>query len=466
MTSVQNHLRQLNGNNLLVIFLIISGISSCASKKITTSKNVEVVTIQTKESSKESNTSKTSSKAYEDSISKKPVIFDLDNNSNQTNTTNSNTNTSTKNTKPLNNNENRVYNIAVILPFNLNQIPLGQYADDTTKQLGVDSKNAMEFYLGCQMAREKFESEHLETNVYFLDDRNDSLTMVSLFKQKPFPNVDYIIGPLYFKNLKAAADLAKNNQIPIVSPFANSMYIKGNPYYFNAIGSEKAQYSFILEHTKAKYPSKVLEVIYDGQDSTAESIEILKSVADKYYGYAGIKYTSTQAWSDVSKTMSWSDTLSERVILIYSSKDSYIKSIIAKLKPIKNHLQIFSSSAAKDIKALSDVKNPHSVYTVFPFNTNNPNYSFFATKYEDKYKKKASETSCQAFDLMMHLFYLLDKNQVLQDNVYNYSGDFDNTQTKFQFKPVLNKNGEVDYYDNTFLYLYKYVNGTFIIATP
>ena len=164
--------------------------------------------------------------------------------------------------------------------------------------------------------------------------------------------------------------------------------------------------------------------------------------------------------------MAWSDTLSERIILIYSSKDSYIKSVIAKLKPIKNHLQIFTSSAAKDIKALVDAKNPHSVYTVFPFNSSNPNYSFFAAKYEDKHKKKASETSCQAYDLMMHLFYLLDKNQALQDNVYNYSADFDNTQTKFQFKPVLNKNGELDYYDNTFLYLYKYLNGTFVIATP
>jgi ABC-type branched-subunit amino acid transport system substrate-binding protein len=465
MTSVQNRLRLLNGNNLLVFFIIIAGISSCASKKITTTKNVEVVAIQTKENNKEPNFSNTT-KAYEDSISKKPVIFDLDNNSNQTNTTNTNTNTSVKNTKPLNNDENRVYNVAVILPFNLSQIPLGQYADDTTKQLGVDSKNAMEFYLGCQMAREKFESEHLKTNVYFLDDKNDSLTMVSLFKQKPFPNVDYIIGPLYFKNLKTAADLAKNNQIPLVSPLANSMYIRDNPYYFNAVGSVKAQYSFIFEQTKAKFPSKTLEVIYDGQDSTAESIEILKSVADKYYDYAGIKYTSLQAWSDASKSMAWSDTLSERIILIYSSKDSYIKSVIAKLKPIKNHLQIFTSSAAKDIKALVDAKNPHSVYTVFPFNSSNPNYSFFAAKYEDKHKKKASETSCQAYDLMMHLFYLLDKNQALQDNVYNYSADFDNTQTKFQFKSVLNKNGELDYYDNTFLYLYKYLNGTFVIATP
>lgn len=459
MTLVLNRLRQLNGNNLLVFFLIISGISSCASKKITTTKNVEVVAIQPKENKSET----TNSKRYEDSISKKATIFDLDNNSNQNNTTNYNT---TSSTKILNTDPNRIHNIAVILPFNLDQIPLGQYVDDSTKQLSIDSKNAMEFYLGCQMAREKFESENLKTNVYFLDDKNDSLTTAGLFHLKPFPNVDYIVGPLYFKNLKLVADLAKNNQIPLISPLANSMYIKENPYYFNAVSSLKTQYEFLLEKAKAKFPGKPLEVIYDGQDSTAESINTLKSISDKYYGYSAIKYTSLQAWSDASKALAQADTLSERIILIYSYKDSYIKSIIAKLKPIKNHLHIFTSSCVKNTKALVDAKNPHTVYTVYPFSTDNPNYTVFADKYEEKYKKKTSETANQGFDILMHLFYLLDKNQNLQDNTYNYTADFDNTQTKFQFKPVLNKNGNLDYYDNTFLYLYKYVNGTFIIATP
>jgi len=51
-------------------------------------------------------------------------------------------------------------------------------------------------------------------------------------------------------------------------------------------------------------------------------------------------------------------------------------------------------------------------------------------------------------------------------NSANSVTDLDNVQTRFIFKPVLNKNGNTDYYDNTFLYLYKYVNGSFIISTP
>lgn len=460
MTLVLNRPQLLNGNNyIIIVFLSILGFTSCAAQKIKASKSVEVVPIKTNTAPAVSDISTTKTK--EDSIIRKPTIFDIDNPVKENNIP-----TPISAPKIVNNDPDRIHNVAVILPFFLDQISLGQYVDDSTKQLSADSKNAMEFYLGCQLAREQFESEHLQTNVYFLDDKNDSSTMASLFKLKPFPNVDYIIGPIYSKNLRVAADLAKNYQIPMISPLANSMYIKDNPYYFNAVASLKSQYVYILEQIKNKFPAKMVEVLYDGQDSTAESINILKTLADKYYTYTGIKYTSLQAWNDAAKILSQPDTISERVVLIYSSKDSYVKSVIAKLKPIKNHLQIFTSSCVKNTKALVDTKNPHTIYTAYPFNNDNPNFSAFALKYEGKYSKKPTEIANQGYDLMMHLFYVLDKNQTLQDNTYNYTADFDNTQTKFQFKPVLNKNVNVDYYDNTFLYLYRYVNGIFSIATP
>lgn len=467
MILVQSHQRLLNGNNLLIFLLIIAGISSCASKNISSTKKTETIEVgdRIKKKDKEKQVDVVDivtkpSVVTEDSIKQKPVIFDLDNG----NTVPVNQNTTS--TKTPNNIQKEYYNVAVILPFFLDQIPLGLYVDDSTKQLSVDSKNAMEFYLGSQMARERFESENLEANVYFLDDKNDSLTTVSLFNKKPFPVVDYIVGPVYYKNLKIVADYAKKNHVPMVSPFANSMYIKDNPFYFNANASLRSQYGFILETTKAKFPNKIVEVIYDGTDSLSESINILKGIADKYYGYAGIKYTSLSAFSDAAKQLAQTDTLSERIILIYSSKESYIKSVIVKLKGLKNRLQIFTSACAKNPKALTDLKTPHAVYTVFPYNCSNPNFSVFAAKYEEKYKKKPGEMANQAYDLMLHLLNTLDKKQTLQDNTYNFTIDFDNTQTKFQFKPVLNKNGDVDYFDNSFMYLYKYVNGTFVIATP
>ena len=465
MTSVPNRLPLLNGNNLLIFLLILSGISSCASKKITTTQKVEVVAINTN-SAKISNSTKSIFKNKEDSIRKKPEVFDLDNNSNKPVINTSSTSNYEQNKLSVNVDPNRIYNIAVVLPFHIDQIPLGKYEDDTTKQLSADSKYAMDFYLGCQMAREKYSSENLKTNVYFLDDRNDSTAITELFARKPFPNVDFIIGPLYIKNLTVLADYAKKTQIPLLSPMVNSIYIKDNPYLFYSTASLISQYTFIIEQVKRKQTSLPVEVVFDEKDSTAESISIFKKLADKYFSYGAIKYTPLYAWSDAAKALYTSDTLSDRTVVIYSSKESYIKSIIGKLKTLKNLLQIYTSANAKNTKNLVDSKNTDAIFTVYPFNSNSINNSFFATKFEDKFKKKPTETVNQAYDLMLYLFSLIDTNKQLQDSNYNYTANKDYTQTKFLFKPILNNQNNPDYFDNVSLNLFKYTNGNFVPVTP
>ncbi|MFN8236946.1 MAG: ABC transporter substrate-binding protein [Chitinophagales bacterium] len=457
MISAPSRRLLLNGNNLLVLLFILVGISSCAAKKITASelstssgKNMEVVSINTPK--------ETAALVMDDSFNRKPVIFDLDSES---------ASPKPEQTEPVSlKTQDGIYNVAVMLPFNLDQIPLGKYADDTTKQLSIDSKNAIEFYLGCQMAREKFEGKKSTTNVYFLDSKNDSSTMEALFQHKPFPNVDYIIGPLYFTTLSLAADLAKQRGIPMISPLANSMYIRNNPFYYNANASLRGQYSFLLETIKTSYPGKTVEVIYDGKDSLAESIQTLKDIAGNYFSYGNISFTSLQTWEDVTKTMVKPDSVSERVILIYSSKESYVKTILAKLKPIKNPLRIFTSSCLKNAKSPVDSKFPHSVFTTYPYNNKTPNAAVFAAKYEEKFIKKPSEIAYQGYDIMTYLFQIIENNRELSNSTFNFSNNFDLTQIKLQFKPVLNKNGEINYYDNTIVYLYKYVNGIFEIATP
>ena len=448
MILVQNRQLQLNGNNFVLFLILFFGFSSCAAKKITATKKVEIVAINTNGISKKDDSVKTKVVAVD--------IFDIESTPKPT----------TNPSKLINEDPNKIHNIVVLLPFFLDQIPLGNYVDDSTKVLGVDSKNAMDFYLGCQLARQHFNSENFNLNVYFLDDKNDSLKIATTFNSKPFPNVDYVVGPITGKNLKTASIFAKNNQVNMISPIVNSMFIKNNPYYFNANASLKSQYSFILDKLQASNNNKTIEIIYDGLDSSAENISNLKYIVNDVYKLSNVKYSSLRATDDISKTLAIADTLSERVVLIYSSKEPYVKSIISKLKPIKNHFSIYTSSCLKNSKALADLKLTDDVYTVYPYNTSNSNYTQFASKFETAYQKKPSELSFQAYDIMLHLFSVIDNKQHLQDNAYNLTADANNTQTKFHFKPIINKNGEIDYYDNAFMYLYKLNSGSFILTNP
>lgn len=455
MTSVQSLLQPLNGNKLLLILLVLFGISSCAAKKLgetavkpPKSKNAEVVPLQLPTSTTISN--------REDSTIRKPVIFDLDKSSLPSST----------DTKPATTQKSNQQNIAVILPFYLDQIPIGAYADDTTKQLSVDSKNAMDFYLGCQMAREKFTGNSTNINVYFLDDKNNAETLSNLFSSKPFPNVNYIIGAFTAANTQTIADYARKNQVYHISPLHNTLVIKDNPFYFNAIPSSTTQYNFIFESIKKTLGSKKLEIIYDSNDSLTRSYTELNDLALQYFSPFAIKFTSLQASEDVLKAMTQPDSTSERIILIYSTKDSYVKTILGKLKGIKNPLKIYTTSCVRFTKPLVDSKYPHSIFTAYPFANSGANYSVFDQKYEERFIRKPSEISFQGYDLMLFLFNILENKQEISSNSNTFSNNFDLSQTKFEFKPVLNKNGEIDYYDNSFMYLYRYVNGNFELSTP
>ncbi|MBP6660731.1 MAG: amino acid ABC transporter substrate-binding protein [Chitinophagales bacterium] len=448
MISVQNRQLLLNGNNFFLFLLIFCGFSSCAAKKITSAKNVEVVAINTNGISKKEDSVKTKAVAID--------IFDAE----------TTPKTPSNPIKIANEDPTRIHNIVVLLPFFLDQIPLGNYVDDSTKVLSADSKNAMDFYLGCQLARQNYNSPDLNVNVYFMDDKNDSLKIANSFKSKPFPNVDYIVGPITGKNLKIASSLAKYTQINMISPVVNSMFIKDNPYYFNANASLKSQYSFILEQLQKQNNSKTLEIIYDGLDSTAENISNLKYIVNDVYKLSNVKYISLRATDDISKSLVIADTLSERVAIIYSSKEPYVKSILAKIKPIKNHFSIYTSSCLKNSKGLADLKLTDDVFCVYPYNTSNANNAKFAVKFEALYQKKPTDLCFQAYDIMMHLFSLIENKQHLQDNLYSVSSNSNNTQTKFQFKPIINKNGEIDFYDNTFMYQYKLSSGSFVLTNP
>ncbi|HUM52937.1 MAG TPA: ABC transporter substrate-binding protein [Chitinophagales bacterium] len=448
MISVQNRQQQLNGNNFFLFLLLFCGFSSCAAKKITATKTVEVVAINTNGLTKKEDSVKTKAVAID--------IFDAE----------TTPKTPSNPIKIANEDPTRIHNIVVLLPFFLDQIPLGNYVDDSTKVLSADSKNAMDFYLGCQMARQSYNSPDLNLNVYFMDDKNDSLKIASSFKSKPFPNVDYIVGPITGKILKTAADLAKYNQVNMISPVVNSMFIKSNPYYFNANASLKSQYSFILDKLLQQNNNKTIEIIYDGLDSTAENISNLKYIVNDVYKLSNVKYISLRATDDITKKLAIDDTLSERVAIIYSSKEPYIKSIIAKIKPIKNHFSIYTSSCLKNSKGLADLKLTDDVYCVYPYNTTNTNNAQFAEKFEALYQKKPTDLCFQAYDIMMHLFNLIENKQHLQDNLFSLTANAKNTQTKFQFKPIINKNGEIDFYDNTFMYQYKLSYGSFVLTNP
>lgn len=460
MISVLNHLPLLNGNKLLIVSLLIFSFSSCSSKKITSSyTSKETIEIggnkKDRKNNKEivpidiANNSEKLASDEEDSLEVTPQVIDIE----------------TITPKIDNSNSIKVptqklhYNIAVLLPFNLDQIPLGKYVDDSTKLLSKESHDAVEFYLGCMMAKDQFASANLKANVYFLDDKNDSLTTANLFNHNPFPTVDYIIGPITYKNIALAANKAASLKITLISPFASSIFIRNNPYFYNANASILTQYSFLLEYIHLNYPEKRIQVLYNNNDNTNLNINYLKDLAKKFQ--SDIVYTTIDEKSDIKKQINLVDSTNSQIVLLYSSNENLLKNILLKTKSSNNNLTVFTSHFKELSKIMLESKTKHTIFSASPYNFSQFNYKLFNHNFEEKYAKTPTDVAHQAYDILMHLLKALDQNISLDNSSQNAILDIENTQSKFNFMPITNSNGTIDYYNNTHLNLYKFENGQF-----
>src|SRR5688572_2356967 len=140
--------------------------------------------------------------------------------------------------------QKRNYKVALILPFKGNN-----YAS---------SKIATEFYYGFKVAVDSVASKmKVGVKLYVMNSSaaNDSDKTEEKYDFEKLKGMDLIIGPLYSANIRPVAEFAKENKIPIVSPFTKSTtLLEGNPYAIKITPSDKALALRTLEYFDTIYP--------------------------------------------------------------------------------------------------------------------------------------------------------------------------------------------------------------------
>lgn len=455
MISVQNHLQLLSGNNKIVLFLLVIGMfTSCAAGKKSGSSNGANVTEIVEPN------------IVKDTIKKEVIPFDV-----IEEIKDSVKSEIKEEVKPITSQITPEilkdkYRISVVLPFILKQIPLsGVYVNDTTKQLLPDSKKAMDFYLGCKLAYEEISNYSKKLNVYFLDDNNNPTDLIGLLDGSIFDKSDYIIAPFDNEQVKMLAEFGKVNQKIVLSPTVNSIYItRDNPYYYSVNPTLNSQYQFILDKIKDATPNTTIEVVYSSTDSISENISLLKNIIAqniKSGSNVNIQYYDLISTTNVAQQLYSKDTISKRVVLLYSSNLNYIKPILNQMGSIKNPLDIYTNSSVRYSKNLVTTKNfKQRIYCPAAYDANNDQTKIFKQKYIDKFIKEPTELSYLGYDLMKLLFYKIDKNETLQTNSTSIYNEF--IQQDFNFVPINNTKGELQYYDNAYLNMLHFSNGAFV----
>ena len=150
--------------------------------------------------------------------------------------------------KPVTKPKKTKYNVALILPFHLDQtlaLDMNELAK-TGGNFPTVPALAVDFYLGFKRAVDSLVDKNFEVDITLYEgDDKDSIKLEQIVKDPKFKELDLIFGPLYASGFKTISKKAKELSIPIVSPITqqnkilyNNIYIsKTNPSQFTLLES-------------------------------------------------------------------------------------------------------------------------------------------------------------------------------------------------------------------------------------
>lgn len=162
--------------------------------------------------------------------------------------TSSNTLTTTvvKDTTTFHKAKKASYNVALFLPFKLDEIESINIDDLARSKASFPQTQslALDFYIGFKKAIDSLVSKDFDVNIHLYDtDDRDSAKIEAICKTVEFKSQDVIFGPLYSSVFKIVSKYAKENHIPIISPviqhnkilFDNPMVSKITPSVYTLI---------------------------------------------------------------------------------------------------------------------------------------------------------------------------------------------------------------------------------------
>ncbi|HSZ26007.1 MAG TPA: hypothetical protein VK766_09825 [Cytophagaceae bacterium] len=117
------------------------------------------------------------------------------------------------------------YKVAVLLPFQLNEI------DPKTNKRS--NQYILDFYEGIRMAIDSLKAKGIVINLYSYDTEKDISIVKSILSLPELKSMDLIIGPVFPIQIPLVSDFSRKNNIVNISPFsANSKIIENNDFSF------------------------------------------------------------------------------------------------------------------------------------------------------------------------------------------------------------------------------------------
>ncbi len=293
------------------------------------------------------------------------------------------------------------YVISVVLPFNASRLTgnLNAYAAD--------------FYAGVLTAagqlKEEGLMEHFVINTVDLSQYDSSWDMIA---DGALKGSELIIGPISERDLQPVAALAKNKEIPVVSPLDlnTASLADGNPYFYLFPPQSDLALSHQIDRISDNRhaPESSITVIYeDGTDSSELTLETFHELTEKGLQFNKFKYDFLSGRGiDNLMSQSLSPTHTNRVI-IPSMNEAFITDALRNLNLIKSsydyRIEVYGMSRWKSFETIEsnylhalDLRLAMSYYTDY----NDSLTVEFINRYREAFNTEPTSFSYQGYDIL------------------------------------------------------------------
>lgn len=296
-------------------------------------------------------------------------------------------------------NQKASYNVTLMMPLYLNEV-VQMDVDELAKGDNQDCHplQFIEFYEGFRMAMDSLKKSGVSFQVTVYDITKDTVRIKKILKEPELKKTDLIIGLLFNKPFQLVEDFAQKNNIPLVNPLSErDRIIAGNPHVIKVRPAIKTQVIQLVQYLSESIPDGNFIIVQNGRYG-------IKDAADEMNKELKLKKLDAVISHGYESTLGFFSKEKENVIIAFSEDKSYVLDLITKLNEWRNDYKITLVGLPRWDK-LEDIEVDYLVnlktHVVAPYfiDYGDAEVKKFVAKYQDQFKTDPGQLAFQGFDV-------------------------------------------------------------------
>ena len=363
-------------------------------------------------------------------------------------------------TKKRNIDSKIIYNIALLLPFNLDLSSDSSSFEDLSadNEMPYKSEFAVSFLQGVKIAVDSFcNNNKIKYHFYVYDiTEKDSLKLHTLLNEPIMKNMDIIICPLNFSLLSPIIQMAKKANILCCIPSTiQNKILFNNPNTSKLVPSLLTQLEVESDYIVDNYKKQNIIIVNSGNVKDAPLVKNMVHNIDSHR-QLNTEQDSIKQVKGFSGLLSAISSNKNNVIIVPSNNKTFVTDLITKIHPIRNKysIKLFGMQSWNDFENI-DIEYFNSLELYYPtsqfIDFETERVRKFCLAYFDTYKINPNPSVLVGYDVMSYYFQLINK---FGDNFVNNLSNFkyNGIQMKINLHQVTDDSG----FENKSAYIIKY----------